>query len=54
MTDPADNDDLLRRASSGDQEALAPVFSGYRDRLRQMVRPGTKWRGNFVVRRPNK
>ena len=34
----ADNDDLLHRASSGDQEALAQVFALHRDRLRQMVR----------------
>jgi RNA polymerase sigma-70 factor, ECF subfamily len=31
-------EDLVRRASAGDQEALAQVFSLYRDRLRQMVR----------------
>jgi RNA polymerase sigma-70 factor (ECF subfamily) len=31
-------DDLIRRASSGDQEALAQVFALHRDRLRQMVR----------------
>jgi RNA polymerase sigma-70 factor (ECF subfamily) len=39
MTDDADTpDDLMRRASAGDQEALAGVFAHYRDRLRQMVR----------------
>jgi RNA polymerase sigma-70 factor (ECF subfamily) len=32
------SDDLIRRASSGDQEALAQVFALHRDRLRQMVR----------------
>jgi RNA polymerase sigma-70 factor (ECF subfamily) len=32
------SEELLRLASSGDQEALAQVFSRYRDRLRQMVR----------------
>ena len=32
------SEDLLGRAASGDQEALAKVFSQYRDRLRQMVR----------------
>src|SRR5262245_15460092 len=31
-------DELMRRASSGDQEALAQVFAQHRDRLRQMVR----------------
>jgi RNA polymerase sigma-70 factor (ECF subfamily) len=36
--DSATHDDLLRRASSGDQDALAQVFNCYRDRLRQMVR----------------
>jgi RNA polymerase sigma-70 factor (ECF subfamily) len=39
MTDNHSNaDDLIRRASSGDQEALAQVFALHRDRLRQMVR----------------
>jgi len=39
MTDTApENDDLLRRAASGDQAALGEVFALYRDRLRQMVR----------------
>ena len=39
MTENASNpDDLLRRAASGDQEALAQVFALYRERLRQMVR----------------
>jgi RNA polymerase sigma-70 factor (ECF subfamily) len=32
------NDDLLRRASHGDEAALAALFSHYRKRLRQMVR----------------
>jgi RNA polymerase sigma-70 factor (ECF subfamily) len=36
-TDPSDLDDLLRRARSGDQPALAELFTRYRDRLRQMV-----------------
>ena len=31
-------DDLLRRAASGDREALAALFDHYRRRLRQMVR----------------
>jgi len=31
-------DDLLQRATAGNQEALAQVFSLHRDRLRQMVR----------------
>ncbi len=39
MTDNhSTSDDLIRRASSGDQEALAQVFALHRDRLRQMVR----------------
>jgi RNA polymerase sigma-70 factor (ECF subfamily) len=39
MTDTHSNpEDLIRRASSGDQEALAEVFALHRDRLRQMVR----------------
>src|SRR6516225_5177903 len=33
-----DTDDLLRRAATGDSAALAKLFSGYRKRLRQMVR----------------
>jgi RNA polymerase sigma-70 factor (ECF subfamily) len=36
-TDPSDLDDLLRRARSGDQAALAELFTRYCDRLRQMV-----------------
>jgi RNA polymerase sigma-70 factor (ECF subfamily) len=35
---PSNPDDLIRRATSGDQEALAQVFALHRDRLRQMVR----------------
>jgi RNA polymerase sigma-70 factor (ECF subfamily) len=31
-------DDVLRRATAGDQQALVEVFARYRDRLRQMVR----------------
>src|SRR5262245_45068861 len=39
MTAPeTDEADLLRRAMVGDQQALARLFAGYRDRLRQMVR----------------
>ena len=38
MTDPDATDELVQRAMAGDQEALAQVFAGYRDRLRQMVR----------------
>jgi RNA polymerase sigma-70 factor (ECF subfamily) len=39
MTDnDSASDDLIRRASSGDQEALAQIFALHRDRLRQMVR----------------
>src|SRR6516225_227588 len=33
-----DTDDLLRRAATGDSAALAKLFSGYQQRLRQMVR----------------
>jgi RNA polymerase sigma-70 factor (ECF subfamily) len=39
MTETTSNAEaLVRRAASGDQEALARVFALYRDRLRQMVR----------------
>jgi RNA polymerase sigma-70 factor (ECF subfamily) len=39
MTAPAtDEAELLRRAKAGDQQALATLFAGYRDRLRKMVR----------------
>ncbi len=39
MTDNSTtSDELIRRAASGDQDALAQVFGLYRDRLRQMVR----------------
>ncbi len=40
MTDsPAGaRDDLLERALSGDEFALAALFNGYRDRLRRMIR----------------
>ncbi len=34
---PSTTDELLRRACAGDQQALAEVFSRYRDRLRLMV-----------------
>jgi RNA polymerase sigma-70 factor, ECF subfamily len=37
-TDPNDTDELLRRAQGGDQQALAALFTRYRERLRQMVR----------------
>jgi RNA polymerase sigma-70 factor (ECF subfamily) len=33
-----DTNDLLRRAATGDSAALAELFSGYQQRLRQMVR----------------
>jgi RNA polymerase sigma-70 factor, ECF subfamily len=36
--DPSDIDDLLRRAGTGDADALGQLFTRYRDRLRQMVR----------------
>jgi RNA polymerase sigma-70 factor (ECF subfamily) len=36
--DPDPSDELLRRASAGDQHALAELFDRYRDRLRRMVR----------------
>jgi RNA polymerase sigma-70 factor (ECF subfamily) len=36
--DPGESDDLLRRATAGDAQALAELFVHYRDRLRQMVR----------------
>jgi RNA polymerase sigma-70 factor (ECF subfamily) len=39
MTPPEpDEADFLRRATAGDQQALAALFSRYRDRLRKMVR----------------
>jgi RNA polymerase sigma-70 factor (ECF subfamily) len=38
MGDQGEVDDLLRRAGGGDQEALAAIFSLYRDRLEQTVR----------------
>jgi RNA polymerase sigma-70 factor (ECF subfamily) len=38
MSAPAEEDDLLRRAAAGDQQALAALFSRYGDRLRKMVR----------------
>jgi RNA polymerase sigma-70 factor (ECF subfamily) len=36
-SDPSNVDDLLGRAKSGDEQALAELFNGYRDRLRRMV-----------------
>jgi RNA polymerase sigma-70 factor, ECF subfamily len=38
MADTATTDDLLRRARTGDSEALGTLFAHYRDRLRRMVR----------------
>src|SRR5438105_3291755 len=39
MTTPdSDEAELLRRAKAGEQQALAALFSRYRDRLRKMVR----------------
>jgi RNA polymerase sigma-70 factor (ECF subfamily) len=40
MADPVGNDPnlLLRQALAGDESALAALFSGYRDRLRRMIR----------------
>jgi RNA polymerase sigma-70 factor (ECF subfamily) len=39
MTDAVNPpDEMLQRATAGDQQALAQVFAHYRDRLRQMVR----------------
>ncbi len=35
---PGAPDDLLERALSGDESALAALFDGYRDRLRRMIR----------------
>jgi len=32
------DEDLLRRAAGGDQDALAKLFGGYRERLKRMVR----------------
>jgi RNA polymerase sigma-70 factor (ECF subfamily) len=36
-SDSSAQDDLLRRASNGDQEALAALFAQHRDRLKRMV-----------------
>lgn len=36
-SDPSNVDDLLARAKSGDEQALADLFNRYRDRLRRMV-----------------
>jgi RNA polymerase sigma-70 factor (ECF subfamily) len=38
MNDPRETDELLRRASCGDREAIASLFEAHRDRLEQMVR----------------
>jgi RNA polymerase sigma-70 factor (ECF subfamily) len=38
MTAPETDDDLLRRAKAGDQQALAILFARYRERLGKMVR----------------
>jgi RNA polymerase sigma-70 factor (ECF subfamily) len=38
MTDPSSvHEDLMRRAKSGDEPALAALFTQYRDRLKRMV-----------------
>jgi len=37
-SDPRETDDLLSRASEGDETALAELFGRYRKRLRRMVR----------------
>jgi RNA polymerase sigma-70 factor (ECF subfamily) len=37
-SDPSETDEVLRRASLGDEAALAELFGRYRKRLRQMVR----------------
>jgi RNA polymerase sigma-70 factor (ECF subfamily) len=38
VDDSGEVDELLRRAGGGDQQALAELYSGYRERLRRMVR----------------
>src|SRR5271163_2576287 len=38
MGDLSATNHLLRRAADGDQEAVAALFAGHRDRLKQMVR----------------
>src|SRR5262249_60939154 len=39
MTDEAsETEDLLRRAKTGDERALAALFTHYRERLKRMVR----------------
>jgi len=38
ITPETDEADLLRRATAGDQQALAALFARYSDRLRKMVR----------------
>jgi RNA polymerase sigma-70 factor (ECF subfamily) len=37
MVDPSSIDDLLARAKAGEEQALAELFSRFRDRLRRMV-----------------
>ena len=37
-SDSCVDEDLLRRAADGDQDALAKLFGGYRERLKRMVR----------------
>lgn len=37
-TQPRSNDELLHLAKSGDREALAELFGGFRERLRRMIR----------------
>jgi RNA polymerase sigma-70 factor (ECF subfamily) len=36
--DPSEHRDLLRRAKTGDEDALAALFTHYRERLKRMVR----------------
>jgi RNA polymerase sigma-70 factor (ECF subfamily) len=37
LADLGSNEDLLRRATGGEEEALAELFDGYRSRLKRMV-----------------
>jgi RNA polymerase sigma-70 factor, ECF subfamily len=37
-SNPSELDDLLRRASAGDEQAMATLFDRYRRRLKQMIR----------------
>ena len=38
VSDSSDTNELLRRAGSGDEDALSELFARYRDRLKRMVR----------------